>query len=59
MQGTFRAFVAKLDPAGKIVYSTFIGGATDVTPGLRSAPGLDSGLLRIATTLEFLEHQFT
>src|SRR2546427_865561 len=29
-------------PAGKIVYSTFVGGATNVTPGLTSAPGLDS-----------------
>ncbi len=45
MQGTFQGFVAKLDPAGKIVYSTFVGGATDVTPGLTSAPGLDSILV--------------
>jgi len=42
MQGTFQGFVAKLDPGGRIVYSTFIGGATDVTPGLTSAPGLES-----------------
>jgi uncharacterized protein (TIGR03437 family) len=41
MQGTFQGFIAKLDPAGKIVYSTFVGGATDVTPGISSAPGLD------------------
>jgi outer membrane protein assembly factor BamB len=45
MQGTFQGFVTKLDPNGKIVYSTFIGGATDVTPGLTSAPGLDSILV--------------
>jgi uncharacterized protein (TIGR03437 family) len=45
MQGTFQGFVAKLDPTGKIVYSTFVGGATDVTPGLTSAPGLDSILV--------------
>jgi uncharacterized protein (TIGR03437 family) len=45
MQGQFQGFVAKLDPAGKIVYSTFVGGATDVTPGLTSAPGLDSILV--------------
>jgi len=41
MQGSFQGFVTKLDPAGKIVYSTFVGGATDVTPGITSAPGLD------------------
>lgn len=41
-QGTYQGFVAKLDPSGKIVYCTFVGGATDVTPGLTSAPGLDS-----------------
>jgi len=34
-----------LGPAGKIVYSTFVGGATDVTPGITSAPGLDSILV--------------
>jgi uncharacterized protein (TIGR03437 family) len=45
MQGSFQGFVAKLDPNGKIVYSTFIGGATNVTPGLASAPGLDSILV--------------
>jgi uncharacterized protein (TIGR03437 family) len=45
MQGTSQGFVAKLDPSGKIVYSTFIGGGTDVTPGLTSAPGLDSILV--------------
>jgi hypothetical protein len=45
MQGTNEGFVAKLDANGKIVYSTFIGGATDVTPGLTSAPGLDSILV--------------
>ena len=45
MQGSFQGFVAKLGPTGKIVYSTFIGGATDVTPGLTSAPGLDSILV--------------
>ncbi len=45
MQGSFQGFVTKLDPAGKIVYSTFVGGATDVTPGLTSAPGLDSILV--------------
>ena len=45
MRGTSQGFVTKLDPAGKIVYSTFVGGATDVTPGLTSAPGLDSILL--------------
>jgi uncharacterized protein (TIGR03437 family) len=45
MQGTFQGFVAKLDPSGKIVYSTFVGGATSVTPGLTSAPGLDSILV--------------
>src|SRR5580693_9801348 len=45
MQGSFQGFVTKLDPTGKIVYSTFIGGATDVTPGLTSAPGLDSILV--------------
>jgi hypothetical protein len=37
--------VTKLDPNGKIVYSTFVGGATDVVPGLTSAPGLDSILV--------------
>jgi uncharacterized protein (TIGR03437 family) len=45
MQGSSQGFVAKLDPAGKIVYSTFVGGATNVTPGLTSAPGLDSILV--------------
>jgi uncharacterized protein (TIGR03437 family) len=45
MQGSFQGFVSKLDPNGKIVYSTFVGGATDVTPGLTSAPGLDSILV--------------
>jgi uncharacterized protein (TIGR03437 family) len=45
MQGTFQGFVAKLDATGKIVYSTFVGGATSVTPGLTSAPGLDSILV--------------
>src|ERR1039457_5132590 len=35
----------ELVPAGKIVYSTFVGGATNVTPGLTSAPGLDSILV--------------
>jgi len=45
MQGSFQGFVTKLDPKGKIVYSTFVGGATDVTPGLTSAPGLDSILV--------------
>jgi uncharacterized protein (TIGR03437 family) len=45
MQGQFQGFVAKLDPSGKIMYSTFVGGATDVTPGLTSAPGLDSILV--------------
>jgi uncharacterized protein (TIGR03437 family) len=45
MQGSFQGFVSKLDPNGKIVYSTFVGGATDVTPGLASAPGLDSILV--------------
>jgi uncharacterized protein (TIGR03437 family) len=45
IQSQFQGFVAKLDPNGKIVYSTFIGGATDVTPGLTSAPGLDSILV--------------
>src|ERR1039457_6738366 len=44
-QGTSQGFVAKLDPTGKIVYSTFIGGAANVTPGLTSAPGLDSILV--------------
>ena len=48
MQGPFQGFVAKLDPAGKIVYSTFIGGATDVSPGLTSAPGLNSILVDAA-----------
>jgi hypothetical protein len=27
MQGTFQGFVAKLDATGKVVYSTFVGGA--------------------------------
>jgi len=45
MQGGFQGFVTKLDPGGKIVYSTFVGGATDVTPGLTSAPGLNSILV--------------
>ena len=45
MQGSFQGFVTKLNPAGKIVYSTFVGGATDVTPGINSAPGLDSILV--------------
>jgi len=45
MQGSFQGFVTKLDAAGKIVYSTFVGGATDVTPGLSSAPALDSILV--------------
>ena len=45
MQGSFQGFVTKLDPSGKIVYSTFVGGATEVTPGLTSAPGLDSILV--------------
>ena len=45
MQGSFQGFVTKLDPNGKIAYSTFVGGATDVTPGLTSAPGLDSILV--------------
>ncbi len=45
MQGSFQGFVTKLDPAGKIVYSTFVGGTTDVTPGITSAPGLNSILV--------------
>jgi uncharacterized protein (TIGR03437 family) len=45
MQGQFQGFVAKLDATGKIVYSTFVGGATDVVPGLTSAPRLDSILV--------------
>jgi uncharacterized protein (TIGR03437 family) len=45
MQGEFQGFVTKLNPAGKIVYSTFVGGATGVTPGISSAPGLDSILV--------------
>lgn len=48
MQGAFQGFVSKLDPSGKIVYSTFIGGASDVTPGLTAAPGLDSILVDLA-----------
>jgi uncharacterized protein (TIGR03437 family) len=48
MQGSFQGFVSKLDPNGKIVYSTFIGGAANVTPGLTSAPGLDSILVDAA-----------
>jgi uncharacterized protein (TIGR03437 family) len=48
MQGSFQGFVTKLDPTGKIVYSTFVGAATDVTPGLTSAPGLDSILVDAA-----------
>jgi uncharacterized protein (TIGR03437 family) len=48
MQGQFQGFVAKLDPAGKIVYSTFVGGATSVTPGITSAPGLGSILVDAA-----------
>jgi uncharacterized protein (TIGR03437 family) len=48
MQGAFQGFVTKLDPTGKIVYSTFVGGATDVTPGLTSAPGLNSILVNSA-----------
>jgi uncharacterized protein (TIGR03437 family) len=47
-QGQFQGFVSKLDPTGKIVWSTFVGGATDVTPGLTSAPGLDSILVDAA-----------
>jgi len=34
----FQGFAAKLDPNGKVVYSTFIGGSSDITPGLTSAP---------------------
>ncbi len=45
MQGSFQGFVSKLDSTGKIFYSTFVGGPTDVTPGLTSAPGLDSILV--------------
>ena len=48
MQGQSQGFVAKLDPNGKIVYSTFVGGATEVSPGLTSAPGLDSILVDAA-----------
>jgi hypothetical protein len=48
MQGSFQGFVTRLDPGGKIAYSTFVGGATDVTPGLTSAPGLDSILVDAA-----------
>ena len=47
-QSQFQGFIAKLDPNGNIVYSTFVGGATDVTPGLTSAPGLDSILVDAA-----------
>src|ERR1700730_17997511 len=47
-QGSFQGFVSKLDAAGKIVYSTFVGGATSVTPGLTSAPGLNSILVDAA-----------
>jgi uncharacterized protein (TIGR03437 family) len=47
-QGSFQGFVAKLDTAGKIVYSTFVGGATSVTPGLTSAAGLNSILVDAA-----------
>ncbi len=45
MQGSFQGFVTKLGPTGNIVYSTFVGGATQVTPGVTSAPGLDSILV--------------
>src|ERR1017187_9529533 len=45
IQSQLQGFVAKLDPNGKIVYSTFIGGAAYVNPGLALAPGLDSILV--------------
>jgi uncharacterized protein (TIGR03437 family) len=45
MQSTSQGFVVKLDSNGEVVYSTFVGGANNVTPGLASAPGLDSILV--------------
>ena len=45
VQSQQQGFVAKLDPNGKIVYSTFIGGADYVIPGLALAPGLNSILV--------------
>jgi uncharacterized protein (TIGR03437 family) len=47
-QGSSQGFVSKLDAAGKIVYNTFVGGATSVNPGLTSAPGLNSILVDAA-----------
>jgi hypothetical protein len=47
-QGSSQGFVSKLGAAGKIVYSTFVGGATSVNPGLTSAPGLNSILVDAA-----------
>ena len=37
-----QGFAAKLDPNGKVVYSTFIGGSSDIYPGLYLHPGLNS-----------------
>jgi hypothetical protein len=45
LQASQQGFVAKLGPNGSIVYSTFIGGAANVTPGLTLSPGLDSILV--------------
>ncbi len=48
MQGSFQGFVTKLDPAGKIVYSTFVGGAHRCDSGnhFRPGPGQHSGGFR-------------
>jgi hypothetical protein len=37
-----QGFAAKLDPNGKVLYSTFIGRSSDVYPGIYLAPGLNS-----------------
>ena len=44
LQASQQGFVAKLDPTGKIVYATFLGGASTITPGLAlSDPRQHSG----------------
>ena len=45
MQGQFQGFVAKLDPPRQDRLLHLRRGATDVVPGLTSAPGLDSILV--------------
>jgi uncharacterized protein (TIGR03437 family) len=41
----FQGFAVKVDPNGDVVYSTFIGGNSDIYPGVYLHPGLNSILV--------------